>query len=93
MRLRGSGAEPESLPFGSLALTLRDAGGRPGAGSLAGSHGAGDVRLVPLHDGEATVEYTPPAAPAVDLLVVTLEDGSGAQGPELARFRLATRGG
>ena len=93
MRLRGGAEQPEGLPFGSLALTLRDVGARPGAGSLAGNPGAGDVRLVPLENGEATIEYTPPDAPGVDFLVVALADASGGQGIELGRFRLVTRGG
>jgi hypothetical protein len=91
MRLQ-AGAEPEALPFGSLALTLRDAGARPGAGALSGgSAGAGDVHIVALADGQANVTYTPPAQAAVDFLVVALEDGEGGQGIELARFRLNVR--
>lgn len=93
VRLRGA-AEPENLPFGSLALVLRDAGARPGAGTLTGgAAGVDDVRLVTLADGAATITYVPPAQPAVDFLVVALEDGSGGQGTPLARFRLDVREG
>jgi hypothetical protein len=82
-----------ALPFGSLSLSVVDAGGRPGAGTLAGGvAGPGGARLVPVAAGAATVVYTPPAAPAVDHLVVALEDGEGGPGIELARFRLAVRG-
>lgn len=93
MRLRGPDAELQNLPFGSLALALRDSGGRPGAGTLAGgAAGAEDIRLVALADDAATIVYTPPATPAADLLVVAMEDGEGGQGSELARFRLEVRG-
>ncbi len=63
MRLRGNDVAPETLPFGSLAVVVRDAGGRPGAGTLTGgTAGTDDIRLVTLDDGAATVTYTPPAA-------------------------------
>ena len=92
MRLRGPGLESESLPFGSLAVTLRDAGARPGAGALSGgAAGADDVRLVPLADGTASITYTPPDAAAVDFLVIAMDDGEGGQGVELGRFRLPVR--
>jgi hypothetical protein len=90
-RLRAE-EQPEVLAFGSLALTLRDAGAGPGAGTLSGGvTGAGDAQIVTLTDGEATVTYTPPAAAGVDFLVVALEDGEGGQGVELARFRIGVR--
>jgi hypothetical protein len=83
---------PENVPFGSLAVTLRDAGGRPGAGTLTGgSAGADDVRLLVLTGGSVALSYRPPADPATDILVVAMEDGEGGQGIELGRFRLEVR--
>jgi hypothetical protein len=93
IRLR-AGAEPQNLPFGSLALAVRDAGSRPGAGTLTGGvDGVDDLRLVAIEDGEATITFTPPDQPTVDFLIVALEDGEGGQGAELARFRLDVREG
>jgi hypothetical protein len=96
MRLQGVDVPPEPLPFGSVALTLLDAGGRPGTGTLAGGDGgesAGDeiVRIIALADGAATVMYTPADAPGIDYLVVALDDGEEGRGAELARFRLQVR--
>ena len=58
--------------------------------------GGGGRRLA-LANGLATLTYTPPAGPALDLLVVALEGdggaGDGRPGIELARFALATRPG
>lgn len=86
-------------PIGATALIARviDAGGRPGAGSLAGGDAVPGGRRVTLADGVATLTYTPPAAVALDLLVIALEGdggaGDGRPGIELARFALATRPG
>jgi hypothetical protein len=96
MRLRGGDTLPDSLAFGSLALTVLDDGGRPGAGTLAGGtagEGAGDevVRVVPVGDGVATVTYTPADVAGIDYLVVSLEDGENGRGVELARFPLEVR--
>lgn len=92
LRLRGRDAAPEVLPFGSLAVALRDAGGRPGSGALSGgTPGRDDFQLVAVTDGVATISYTAPAAPATDLLVVAMEDGEGGQGVEIGRFRLDVR--
>jgi hypothetical protein len=93
MRLHGVDAPPDALPFGSLAITLLDEGGRPGAGALAGGTAGeadGDevVRIVPVADGLATVTYTPGPEAAVEYLVVALDDGEDGRGAELARFRL-----
>ncbi len=95
-RITAAGIEP----IGATALIVRviDAGGRPGAGSLAGGDAVpGGGRRVTLANGVATVTYTPPAAAALDLLVIALEGdggaGDGRPGIELARFALATRPG
>ncbi len=96
MSLRGGDALPDPLPFGSLAFTLVDAGGRPGAGTLAGgdageSEGDEVVRIVSLEDGVATVTYTPGGVPGIEYLVAALDDGEDGRGAELARFRLQVR--
>lgn len=81
-----AGQEPAALPFDRLAMTLRGPGGRAGAGSLeGGTSGAQGVRLALLQAGEAKVRYAPPAAPAVDEVVVGLDDGEGGVGIELGR--------
>jgi hypothetical protein len=80
---------PATLPFGALALALAGAGGRPGAGTLSGgTDGADGVRLAEVTGGTATVTYAPPAEPAGDQLVVTVDDGEGGLGAELARVPL-----
>jgi hypothetical protein len=90
--LRVDGPALPALPFGSLALGLAGAGGRPGSGSLSGgSDGTGGVRLADLADGAATIDYTPPAAAAVDELVVALDDGTGGLGVELGRVPLRVK--
>ena len=89
-----AGGATTALPFGGLVVRVVDAGGRPGAGTLAGGAAAADgARLVDLADGVATVRYTPPDAPTVEHLVVQLDDGAGEGGVEVGRFRLAVRGG
>ena len=80
-------------PFGAVTVSVIDDGGRQGAGTLgggtAGPHGS---RIVPVTNGTASVQYTPPAQPAVDNLVVALENTEGQPNLELARFRLKVRG-
>jgi hypothetical protein len=89
-RISSNGGGP--LPFGVLALALEGAGGAAPAGALAGgADGEDGVRLVEVTDGEATATYTPPAAPAVDVLVVALDDGEGGLGVELARTAIVVR--
>jgi len=74
-----------------LLARLLDAGGRPGAGTLSGgAEGPAGSRLLTVTDGAVQVRYNPPATPALDLLVVSLE-ADGAAGIELARFGLAAR--
>jgi hypothetical protein len=81
-----------SLPFGSLAIDVLGPGAQPARGTLAGgTEGQDGVRLVELADNLALVTYTPPTAPAVDWLVVSLDNGNGGAGIELGRFRLPTR--
>jgi hypothetical protein len=80
--------------FGELAVRVVDAGGRPGAGSLSGgAAGPDDSRLITVANEAAAITYQPPAAPAVDQLVVhaaRADTGNGpAIGAELARFPLA----
>ncbi|MBK9745249.1 MAG: hypothetical protein IPO91_00580 [Chloroflexi bacterium] len=79
-----------ALPFGSLAFSVVDAGGRPGKGTLIGA--VDNVRLVPLADNTATVSYDPPDEPAEDVLVVMLDDGAGGAGIEIGRAPLRVRG-
>lgn len=83
---------PTPLPFGQLVVQLFAPGHKPGAGTLSGgSAGAGGARLLPLADGVATVGYTPPAAAAIDELVISLDDGNGGAGVELGRFALVVQ--
>ena len=87
------GGRVTSLPFGSVVVAVEDAGGRPGAGTLAGgTAGPAGSRTIPVTGGRAVFQYTPPAQPAVDQLVVSLDDGEGGIGIELGRFPLETRG-
>jgi hypothetical protein len=80
-------------PFGAVIVSVVDDGGRQGAGTLAGgAEGPRGSRIVPVANGAASVQYTPPAQAALDHLVVALEDNSGDAGLELARFRLQVRG-
>lgn len=80
------------LPFGTLAVRLFGPGNRPPAGSLTGGNpGADGSRLLDVAGGAASFGYTPPAAPAVDQLVVALDDGTARQGLELARFSIRVR--
>ncbi|NTU47784.1 MAG: hypothetical protein HGA84_02110 [Syntrophobacteraceae bacterium] len=88
------GEAPRTLPFGLIALALRDSGGRPGAGSLAGgTEGAEGVRLMEWSGSDLTVTYTPPPAPALDFLIVGVDNGEQGLGAVLARFPLNVREG
>jgi hypothetical protein len=78
-----------ALPFGLLAFMVLDAGGRPGKGALIGA--VDGVRLVPLVANEATVVYQPPEEPAIDQLVIMLDDGAGGAGIEIGRTALTVR--
>ncbi|HLF78901.1 MAG TPA: hypothetical protein VJB57_15590 [Dehalococcoidia bacterium] len=92
LRLREDGINP--MAFGRLAVGLFDAGGRPGAGTLAGgAAGEGGVRLFDVVNGEATLTYTPPAEAGADVLVVSMEDGENGLGIEVGRFPLVVREG
>jgi hypothetical protein len=91
-RLLGGDTPPEPAAFGALAVTLRDAGGRPGNGTLAGgTDGEEGVRIITVEDGEATVRYTPADSAGTEYLVVALDDGEGGMGAPLARFPLQVR--
>jgi hypothetical protein len=88
---------PAVSPFGELAVRVVDAGGRPGAGGLAGGAAGPDgSRLITVAEGAAQVEYRPPAAAADDVLVVHVGRADAGAGPgigvELARFPLAVAG-
>ena len=90
MDVRADGVERG--PFGDVVLRLTDAGGRPGAGTLAGGTAGPDgSRLVPLSNGAASFQYTPPANAAVDLLHVSFENGEGAAGDEIGQLPLRVR--
>lgn len=81
-------------PFGTIVVSVVDDGGRPGAGTLGGGlDGPASSRIVPVSNGLASVQYTPPAEAVVDHLIVALENNSGEAGIELARFKLRVRGG
>lgn len=95
LRVRSTG--PETDPFGGLAVRLLGEQGGPGAGSLAGgADGPASSRLLTVTDGVASVTYTPPAAPAVDRLVVHFVEAQEqvpALGLEIARFTLVVEAG
>jgi hypothetical protein len=85
--LRLGAAAP--LPFGQLVLQLFSPGRRPGAGTLLGGDpGPASSRLITLSDGVAEFTYPPPAAPAIDELVIALDDGAGGPSVELGHFTL-----
>jgi hypothetical protein len=87
-----AGGEVQGFPFGAVLVRVVDAGGRPGEGVLGGgSPGPGDSRIVTVADGAARIEYTPPAEPVTELLVVALERPEGGAGVELGRFPLRVR--
>ncbi|WP_137862968.1 MULTISPECIES: hypothetical protein [unclassified Sphingomonas] len=84
-----AGLAPGEAP--RLLVRVVDAGERPGSGTLGGGDAAaGGARRLILTGGQTTLSYTPPAAPGLDFLLVTLETPDG-PGIELARFALATR--
>ncbi len=94
--LRAAATGTDSLPFGSVAVRLTDPSGGPGAGSLSGGLAGPDGhRLVTVDEAGASVDYTPPAAPGTDIVVVSghARDSGGADrvGLELARFEMAVR--
>jgi hypothetical protein len=92
MRLEADTPEPEALAFGDAMLSVVDSGGRPGAGVLAGGDAGPDgTRVVPVNAGQVTVQYTPPAAPATDFLVVRLGNGEGGAGQSLGKLKLVVR--
>ncbi|MBT2500893.1 hypothetical protein J7E25_17510, partial [Agromyces sp. ISL-38] len=67
---RLTGGAPAVSPFGELAVRVVDAGGRPGAGTLAGGAAGPDgSRLIAVDEDAAAVEYRPQAAAADDVLV------------------------
>jgi len=75
-----------ALPFGSLAVKLLGPGARPARGTLVGS--VDGVLLAPLTNEEAVVQYQPPDEAASDELVITLDNGEGGPGIEIARYTL-----
>lgn len=92
MRIRKEGVT--KLPFGSIAVTLVAAGGKPGKGTLTGGDDGTtpQVRILTVANAEASVSYTPPAEPASEELVVAFEDGEQGLGIELGRVPLTTLG-
>jgi hypothetical protein len=82
----------QNSAYGSLVVSVVDAGGRPGQGTLAGgTAGTGGARVYTVADGSAGIRYTPPAQAATEFLVVKLDDSAGGPGIELGRFLLRTR--
>jgi hypothetical protein len=80
-------------PFGQLLLRLTDAGGRAGAGTLAGGDaGPNGSRRITFSNGAAPFQYTPPGEAAVDILHVAFEDGEGGPGSEIGQLPLRVRG-
>jgi hypothetical protein len=82
----------QNSAYGSLVISVIDAGGRPGKGTLAGgAAGPSGSRVYAVSDGSAALSYTPPAQAATEFLVVKLDDSAGGPGIELRRFPLRTR--
>ena len=91
MDVRAGGVDRR--PFGELVLRVTDAGGRPGVGTLAGGvAGPAGSRRVPLTNGVASFQYTPPAQAAVDILHVSFDNGAGAAAGEIGQLPLRVRG-
>jgi hypothetical protein len=91
MDVRDGGVD--ARPFGEVVLSLTDAGGRPGAGTLAGGvAGPGGSRRVPLSNGAASFQYTPPGEAGVDVLHVAFDNGEEGAGAEIGQLRLHVRG-
>jgi hypothetical protein len=91
MRVQSDAVAAEA--FGRLAVRLVSPSGGPGAGELTGGQAGPDGhRLLIVGADGAAVNYTPPAAPAVDTLVVSTHAPETATthriGMELARFEL-----
>lgn len=88
LRLGGDGS---TLPFDQLAVNLIQPDGSAGAGSLSGgTAGGGDVRLIDIIAGTATLTYTPPAAAGQDLLQVAFDDGETGLGQVIQQFALVS---
>lgn len=82
----------QNSDYGTLVISVVDAGGRPGKGTLAGGNaGPGGTRIYPVSDGSVLLSYTPPAQPASEFLVITLDDSAGGPGIELGHFLIRTR--
>ena len=74
----------QNSAYGSLVISVMDAGGRPGQGTLAGGAAGPDgARVYAVSDGSAALSYTPPAQAAMEFLVVELDDSAGGPGIEL----------
>lgn len=78
-----------ALPLGSLAVKLQGPGARPARGTLVG--GVEGLLLAPLTDAGAVIQYQPPEEAATDELVISLDDGEGGAGIEIARYILAVK--
>ena len=92
LRWDGKPVPPSPLPFGRLAFTVVLPDGKPGLGTLAGgAAGEAGVRIVLVHDGTATVTYTPPAQAVTEELVIAPENTKGGLGLELGRVTLQVK--
>lgn len=85
-----------SADFGAVAVRLTDEAGGDGSGQLTGGDaGPDDHRVVDVTDQGASLTYTPPDAPATDVLVVATHasdaNGNERVGVELARFSLVVQ--
>jgi hypothetical protein len=90
MDIRAGGVDQRA--FGEAILRLTDAGGRPGAGVLAGgTDGPNASRRIVLADGAAAFQYTPSERPGVDFLHVSFENGEGGSGEEIGQLPLTVR--
>lgn len=89
---RVTASDLESAPFGTLAARLEKPDGTAGEGTLSGgAAGENGVRLLTVGDGAAAVTYTPPAAPATEVLILAVDDSATGSGLEIGRFPLIVR--
>lgn len=86
------GKKGPPLTFNRIAVDLQQPDGQPGAGLLSGgTAGSGTLRHFDVIDSVAEVNYSPPATPSQDILLVGFDDGADGLGQVMARFPIIVR--